>query len=45
MGKLLVIEGLFVAGEPLLEGVGSEPDVLLGSAGSFNCTLVDKAVG
>ena len=45
MGKLLVIEGLLVAGEPLLEGVGSEPDVLLGGACSFNSALVNKAVG
>ena len=44
MGKLLVIEGLLVAGETLLEGVGSEPDVLLGGASSFNSALVNKTV-
>ena len=45
MGKLLVVEGLLVAGEPLLEGVGSEPDVLLGGASSFYSALINKAVG
>ena len=45
MGKLLVIEGLLVGGEPLLEGVGSESDNLLGGACSFNCAHVNKAVG
>ena len=44
MGKLLVIEGLLVAGEPLLEGVGSESDVLLGGTCSFNSALINKAV-
>ena len=39
MGKLLVIEGLLVAGEPLLEGVGSEPDVHLVGAISFNSII------
>ena len=44
MGKLLVIEGLLVAGEPLLEGVGSESDVLLGGTCSLNSALINKAV-
>ena len=43
MGKLLVIEGLLVAGEPLLEDVGSESDVLLGSTCSFDSALINKA--
>ena len=49
--ELLVIEGLLVAGEPLLEGcfsffkVSSESVVLLGSACSFNSALVNKTVG
>ena len=34
--KLLVIEGLLVAVEPLLEGVGSESDVLISA-------LINKA--
>ena len=33
VGKLLVIEGLLMAGEPLLEGVGSESDVYIQVAG------------
>ena len=45
MGELLVVVGLLVAGEQLLEGVGSEPDVFLGGARCFNSSLVHKAVG
>ena len=41
MGNLLVIEGLLVAGKPLLGGVGSEPDILLGDAcSSFHLLIL-----
>ena len=45
VGLISVVEGCLVTCKPLLEGVGREPDVLLGVASSFHSAFVHQATG